>query len=163
MGPAHFGVAFAARPLAPKAPLWALLVAGEALDLLCFGFIAAGIESMGVSQTDLANGIQILTAPSLAWSHGLFMSLVWSALVAGIAFLALRDRRASATVGFVVFSHWLLDFLVHPRYLPLFFAGSPTLGLGLWGSGPGFIAAAILDIGLFIGGVIVYIFWRRRK
>jgi len=161
--PGHFGVAFAVKPLAPRAPLWALLLASEALDMLCFGFAAAGIENMDVSESSLAHGVRVLTTPSLAWSHGLFMSLVWSALAAGLAWIAWRDRRASALIGLVVFSHWLLDFLVHPRYLPLFFAGSPALGLGLWGSGPGIIAAAVLEIGLFVGGVVIYLAWRKEN
>jgi len=29
MGPGHFGIAFAARPAAPKVPLWVLLVDQE--------------------------------------------------------------------------------------------------------------------------------------
>ncbi|MFZ6030315.1 MAG: permease [Chloroflexota bacterium] len=162
MGPAHFGVAFAAKPLAPKVPLWALLIASQALDLLCFGFIAAGIEHTGTSQTDLAHGIQILAAPSLAWSHGLTMSAVWSVLAAGIALIALRDRRASAIVGLVVFSHWLLDFIVHGRYLPVFFDPSLVVGLGLWGSGPGLIASGILEAGLLATGIATYWMWRKR-
>jgi hypothetical protein len=39
----HLGAASAARPAAPKAPLWVLLVAGEGLDLVCFRLVAAGL------------------------------------------------------------------------------------------------------------------------
>lgn len=163
MGPGHFGVAFAAKPLAPNAPLWVLLIASEMLDLLCFGFMALGIEKAAVTQTDATQGIRILTPGSVTWSHGLFMSVIWSALAAGIAYLFLRDRRASGMMGLVVFSHWVLDFIVHLPDLPVFFAGSPLLGLGLWGSGPGLIFSGILDIGLLIAGIIVYIIWRKRK
>jgi hypothetical protein len=53
-------------------------------------------------------------------------------------------------IGLVVFSHWILDFVSHPMWpsvqpdLPLLFAGSPTVGLGLWRSHGGAIAGELL-------------------
>jgi hypothetical protein len=38
---------------------------------------------------------------------------------------------ASAVVGFTVFSHWVLDYLVHRPDLPLW-PGGESVGLGLW-------------------------------
>jgi hypothetical protein len=163
MGPAHLGVGFAAKTVAPKTPLWALLVASEALDLLSFGFIALGIERASTSQTDFSQGIKIIAPGSIPWSHGLFMSLVWSALLTGIAYLVSRDRRTSGILGLVVFSHWLLDFIVHPPDLPLFFAGSPQFGLGLWTSGPGLILSVILEVALLAGGIGIYLNGRKRN
>src|SRR5512137_2445501 len=161
MGPAHFAVALAAKPLAPQAPLWSLLVASEALDLLSFGFIAIGVDKTAVIQTDLAHGMQVITAGSIPWSHGLFMSLVWSALAAGLAYLVFHDRRASAILGLVVLSHWVLDFIVHLPDLPLLFNGSPRLGLALWGSGPGLVISGVLEILLLAAGLAVYLRWRK--
>jgi hypothetical protein len=163
MGPGHFAIAFAAKPVAPKTPLWALLVASDALDLLCFGFAAAGIENFGVSTSDIAQGVRILTPASIPWSHGLFMSLVWSVVAAVIAYLIYRDRRTSSVVGLVVFSHWVLDFIVHPGELPLLFNGSPMVGLGLWTSGPGLIISIILEFALLAGGIALYLFARKRR
>ncbi|MEW5868558.1 MAG: hypothetical protein AB1894_04730 [Chloroflexota bacterium] len=162
MGPGHFGVALAVKPLAPRAPLWALLVASEALDLLCFGFAAAGIETFGVTQADVAHGIRIVEPSSIPWSHGLFMSVVWSALAALLAYLLLRDRPASAAIGLVVFSHWVLDFVVHLPDLPLLFEGSPKVGLGLWSSGPGLILSGVLEVILLVGGITIYAIARKR-
>jgi hypothetical protein len=157
MGPGHLGVAFAMKPSAQKAPLLALLLASELLDLLSFGFAALGLERHGVSQTDLAGGVQILEPSSLAWSHGLLMAAAWSALAGGLAFAALRDRRSGAVTALVVFSHWVLDFIVHPPELPLLFAGSPQVGLGLWSSGPGLIANGVLEALLLGGGLAIYL------
>lgn len=42
MGPGHLGVGFAAKTVAPKAPLWSLLLASEALDFLIW-FIRVGL------------------------------------------------------------------------------------------------------------------------
>jgi hypothetical protein len=46
--------------------------------------------------------------------------------------------------------------------LPIFFANSPLLGLGLENSGPGFIAMTILDLILIGGGVAAYLIKRRQ-
>ena len=162
MGPGHLGIALAARPIARKVPLWVLLVASEVLDLLCFGFIALGIEKTGLSHTDFAHGITELTSGVIPWSHGLSMSVFWSLLAAAIAWLVYHNRRASIIVGLVVFSHWALDFIVHPADLPLLFNGSPKVGLGLWSSGPGLLLSIFLEIGLLAGGLAIYLVARKR-
>jgi hypothetical protein len=161
--PGHLGIGFAAKRVAPRAPLWVLLVATEVLDLLSFLFMAAGIESVGVTTIDLSRGIQFLTPASVPWSHGLFMSVVWSVLAGAIAYLVYRDCRTGIVLGLVVFSHWVLDLIVHLPDLPLLFDGSPLLGLGLWGSGPGLVISGILELVLLAGGIAVYMVTRRRK
>jgi hypothetical protein len=163
MGPGHLGVAFAVKPLAPKAPLWTLLVASEALDLLSAGTIALGLDKMAVTHVDFANGVQTLVPGSVPYSHGLFMSLVWSLLAGGITYLALHDRKAGVSIGLVVFSHWILDFIVHEPDLPIFFDTSHVLGLGVWTTGLGFILSMILEFILLGGGVAIYIAYRRRE
>jgi hypothetical protein len=155
------GIGFAAKRVVPKAPLWVLLVATQALDLLCYAFMSLGIERMAESTVDLTNGIQFLTEGSVPWSHGLFMSLVWSLGFGALAGLLWRDRRTGIAVGLAVFSHWVLDFIVHLPDLPVLFEGSPLLGLGLWGSGPGLILSGVLEVALLVGGIVLY--WQMRK
>lgn len=163
MGPGHLGIGLAAKPVIPKAPLWVLLVASEALDLLSAMFIAVGIERMAVSQIDFEHGIQTITPGSVPWSHGLFMSVVWSLFFAAIAYLVFKDWKTSGMIGLVTFSHWILDFIVHSPDLPILFSNSPELGLGLWTSGPGLILSIILELALLIGGVAIYLVARKRK
>jgi hypothetical protein len=55
--PGYLAIGFAAKPTAPKLPLLVLLVASEALDLLSFGFAVIGIEKLGISQTNLEQGL----------------------------------------------------------------------------------------------------------
>ena len=162
MGPGHLGIAFAAKPVAPKAPLWALLVASEAGDLLGLVTFATGLDHGGQSQWDIIHGMRFLAPGSIPWSHGLFMNLVWSFVAAGIGYLVLRDRRASGMLGLAVLSHWVLDWITHMPNLPLFFDGSPNLGLGLWGTGPGFILSMILELALLAGGITIYVVWKKR-
>jgi phosphotransferase system glucose/maltose/N-acetylglucosamine-specific IIC component len=145
--PGHFAIAFAAKPVTPKAPLWLLLLATEVLDLLAFGFMAIGIEYGGPE-------------PSLAWSHGLFMAVLWSIVAGAITFLVYRDRRTGLAIGLLVFSHWVLDFIAHYRDLPLTFNDSPHVGLGLESSIP---IGIVMEFGMLAGGVAIYLHARKKE
>ena len=154
--PGHFGVAFAAKSTKSTAPLWIMMIASELLDLLSFSFEAIGLERFAISRTTLREGVQIIKPGSIPWSHSLLMSVVWSTLAAGIVYLIYREEKTSLVVGLVVFSHWVLDFIVHPPDLYLLLKNSPQVGLGTWSSGPGLIASIALELLLLSGGVVLY-------
>jgi hypothetical protein len=141
MGPlGHFSVGLAAKPVARIVPLGVLLLATELPDIFAIAFGYTGIE--GAAEK------------GLPWSHGLFMSVVWSLAAALLVARLYRSSRAGVVVGLLVFSHWLLDFISHPipfssfswskwqwsyghplpSDLPLLFGGSPKVGLGLYNS-----------------------------
>ena len=162
MGPAgHFAVGLAAKPMVSRGPLAVLLLATEILDILAIVLMFAGIEG-GAERGN-------------PWSHSLFMSLVWSAVAALLTARIFRDNRAGVVVGLVIFSHWLLDFMSHPipfdsfswrswqwsyghpmpSDLPLFFGGSPKVGLGLYNSISA-VEATALELGMFLIGAAVY-------
>ena len=90
------------------------------------------------------------------------MSIVWSLTAALVGFLFYKDRRSGLLLGAVVFSHWLLDFLMHSN-LPLFFDGSPLIGLGLENSGLGFLFMTIFDLVIFAGGILIYFRAKKRS
>jgi hypothetical protein len=155
-GIGHLAAGFAAKPAAPKIPLWAFLVASETNDLLYLLFSATGIEPKAdIVTMDFDEGVRYSSTVPNPWSHGLFMSVVWSAMVAGIAFLAYRDRRAGVLLGGIALSHWALDFLMHSN-LPIFFDGSPLVGLGLENSGMGLLFMTIFDLVILAVGVVIY-------
>jgi hypothetical protein len=56
-----------------------------------------------------------------------------------------------------VFSHWVLDFLVHRRDLPLY-DDAAKVGLGIWNYP---IGALLLEAFILFGGMIMYL--RRTK
>ena len=157
MGPGHLAVGLAAKRATPRTPLIILLVASEFIDLLCFAFIFAGLERSS----------EQLNLSYIPWSHSLFMSIVWSVVIGSLVFIFSRDRRASLVIGLVIFSHWVLDFIAHDPDLPLFFGNSPLVGLGLeWthtanGLVVHYAQGMILEIGLLIGGFVIY--WNTRK
>jgi hypothetical protein len=154
-GIGHLAPGFVAKSTAPKLPLWIFLLAGETNDLLYFAFTTVGIEKPAATTMDFTQGVKYLTQGSIPWSHGMFMSVVWSLSAAGIAYLIWRDRRISLLLGAVTFSHWALDFLMHSN-LPLFFGGLPLVGLGLENSGPGFLFITIFDLVILATGIAVY-------
>lgn len=162
-GIGHLAAGFVAKPAAPKIPLWAFLVASETNDLLYIMFSAAGIEHKAdIVTMDFIGGVRYSSTVPNPWSHGLFMSVVWSAMVAGIAFLFCRDRRASLLLGGVALSHWALDFLMHSN-LPIFLDGSPLVGLGLENSGMGFLFMTVFDLVILAVGIVIYFRARSKR
>jgi len=159
---AHASVGLIAKPLAPKAPLWALLAATQVPDVLSFAFFAVGIERGAVTRMDFAHGLQYLEKSFIPWSHGVVMAIFWSFIVAVLGLLLFRDRRTSLVLGLLVFSHWALDFIVY-RYIPVFFDNSLVTGLGLITSPPGLIVGIIMEVGLIGGGIAAYLVARNRK
>jgi hypothetical protein len=139
-----------------------LLLASELLDVLSFGFVAVGIESTGSYQINLSQGLLVIRSASSPWSHGLLMALIWFTIALVLGRFIFKEWRVGAVLGLAVFSHWALDFIVHISDLPLLLGGSQTVGLGLWSTGPGLIAAMVLEFALLGAGLITYFTWRRR-
>ncbi len=157
---AHASIALITKLLAPKAPLWALVAATEIPDLLYFGLQIAGIEYPAETQLNWARGMEYLSQPFIPWSHGFLMCIIWSIIVAVIAFLFYRERRVSIAIGLMVMSHWTLDFIVYPN-MPLLFDHSIVIGFGLITSRLGLILGILLEVGLIVGGLVPY--WHHRK
>ena len=94
---------------------------------------------------------------------GLLMSLVWSVVIFGLTYLITQRLRDSVIIGLVVFSHWVLDFIVHNPDLPFAFTSSHRLGLSMWGSGPGLVISGILEVILLGTGLWTVLVLRRGK
>ncbi|MBC7768457.1 MAG: hypothetical protein H7124_06700 [Phycisphaerales bacterium] len=125
----HYAAAFAAKALEPKAPMWTLAAAAQLVDIGWSAFIVVGIEHASV---DPALPGSTLVLKHMPWTHSLPMALLWAVGAALLVKLLLRlPMWASAVVGLTVFSHWLLDWLVHRPDLELWIGG-PRVGLALW-------------------------------
>jgi membrane-bound metal-dependent hydrolase YbcI (DUF457 family) len=159
-GLGHLAPALLLKSAAPEVPLWTLVAASELNEILYLAFTLTGVENAAGVTYDLQNGATYLSQSVNPWSHGLVMSLVWSAAAALAAGLVFRGWKPAAAVGLAVISHWLLDFLMHSN-LPLFLEGSPPLGLGLENSGPGFIVMAGFDLALLTGSLVLFFKNRR--
>lgn len=125
----HYAAAMAAKAIEPKAPMWTLAAASQLVDIGWSSFIIAGVEHARVDPSLPGSSLVLYDMP---WTHSLPAALVWSVGAALLVKLLLRlPIWASAVVGLTVFSHWLLDLLVHRPDLALW-PGGERVGLGLW-------------------------------
>jgi len=138
----HYSAALAAKAAEPRAPLWTYVAAAQLLDIGWSVLIIAGVERVSFDQHLPGSALVLEYMP---WTHSLPAAVVWSVAAAFVAGRILKlPRRAAVVVGLVVFSHWVLDLLVHRPDLALWFGG-PRLGLGLWNEP---VAEEAIEIGL---------------
>ncbi len=150
----HFGLAAGIKKLAPRLPLWSLLLATFFLDVVFLFFAAGGLEK--ITPVDPANpnayGGSLIQA---YYTHSLVGALLISA-VAGLLASWRWGRRGGYVIAGVVFSHWILDLIVHRPDLPILpgnFGNLPLLGFGLWQYPT---VSAIVELALVIGGTWFY-------
>jgi hypothetical protein len=148
----HWAPALVAAAVSKRSPrLGTLFIAAQLMDWAFFAFLLLGIEHMRV-----VPGITAMNPMDLydmRYTHSLVGSLVLAAGYVLIVWGWRRDRGYAFLAGAVVFSHWLLDLLVHRPDLTI--AGAPPkIGLGLWN------APAIempLELGLTFGALGLYL------
>jgi hypothetical protein len=115
---AHFAAGLALKTQTPKTPAWILITAAFLPDFLWIVLAGLGVEP---------------AAPDVffdGWSHSLL-----SILVQATAFALLFRGRERIIIWCAVASHFVLDFLIHPRPLQLFPHSSIDLGWDLWAWG----------------------------
>jgi len=147
----HFGLAFAAKRLAPRTSLATLIVAAQFLDFLWPIFLLLGFEHVRIVPG--ITKVQPFDFYDYPFSHSLTMALRWALAVGLLYYLVRRYVRGACVAGVLVLSHWVLDWVVHRPDLPLW-PGGPKYGLGLWNSWPASISAEVL---LFGAGVWLYV------
>jgi hypothetical protein len=127
----HYAASFAAKSAEPRAPLWSYVLGSQLIDVGWSIFVLAGIEKVRINPVLQGSVLDLYQMP---YTHSLPGALLWAVLAAAILRLALRlPNRAAIAFGVVVFSHWLLDLIVHRPDLQLWFSG-PKVGFGLWNS-----------------------------
>jgi hypothetical protein len=150
----HYGVAFAVKTPRNKIPLWVLIVAVQLLDFLWAPFVLLGIEKVrfvpGITAT---NALDLYYMP---YTHSLIGALFWSTVAFAIYKIGWRNiasNSAALLVGFAVFSHWLLDLMVHRPDLAIY-DDTLKVGFGLWNyRGIEFV----LEIGILVFGAVLYL------
>jgi hypothetical protein len=150
----HFGLAAGVKAGTPAAPLWALMLATQWLDVFFVPLYLSGIETLVPVDPAAPNayGGAVIHAD---YTHSLVGALLLAALAGALAWWR-WDRRVGVTIAAVAFSHWLLDLVVHRPDLPVFpgnAGGLPLLGLGLW-QWPAVSAA--VELLLVVGGALLY-------
>ena len=150
----HFGLAAGVKAHRPAVPLWALMLATQWLDVVFVPLYLTHVERIDViggGAPGYGNGII-----HADYTHSLVGAVVLS-LVFALPAAWRWGRRAATVLGAVVFSHWLLDLLVHRHDMPLLPgapAGTPLFGFGLW-RWP--LAAGAAELALVLWGSLAYL------
>ena len=114
----HYGVSFAAKTLDRAMPLWLLFLAVQWLDVVWAPLVLLGVEKVRiVPGITASNPLDLYYMP---YTHSLVAALLWSAAASVIhrVVTGRKDAMAATVIAGAVFSHWLLDFVVHRPDLP---------------------------------------------
>src|SRR6187455_3104830 len=134
----HYGPSFAGKVAKPAIPLWVLFLSVQLVDIAWSILVLLGIEKLRIVPGFTAtNPLDLYYMP---FTHSLPGAALWS-------------------VGAAVFSHWILDLVVHRPDLALF-DDSYKVGLGLWNYP---VIAFALEIALLFGGIALYLRTTRPK
>ena len=127
----HYGPAFAAKPLERRIPLWLLFIAVQWMDVCWSVLVMLHVEKLRIIP-GFTEGSP-LDLYYMPFTHGLLGALILAMVFAGIASLFFTAPRAKVfwVLAAAVFSHWLLDLIVHVPDLPLW-QNTMKVGFGLW-------------------------------
>ena len=155
----HYGPSFVGKVAKPAIPLWVLFLSVQLVDIAWSILVLFGIEGLRIVPGFTAtNPLDLYYMP---FTHSLPGAVLWSVGAALVYRVIWRTQGwlASAIVGAAVFSHWILDLVVHRPDLALF-DDSYKVGLGLWNYPA---IAFALEIALLFGGIALYFRTTRPK
>ena len=128
----HFGLAAGVKSVERTVPLWSLMLATVWLDIIFVPLYLLDVETIvNAPGTNGGYGDGIIHAD---YTHSLLGALI-IAVLTGLLGARWWGRRGGLVIGAVVFSHWVLDLVVHRADLPLLpgnLGDLPRLGFGLW-------------------------------
>jgi hypothetical protein len=154
----HFGFAAGVKSVERTVPLWALMLAAVWLDVIFVPLYLLHVETIANAPgTNGGYGDGIIHAD---YTHSLLGALIIAAFT-GLLCMRWWGRRAGVVIGAVVFSHWVLDLLVHRADLPLLpgnLGDLPRLGFGLWRY---HAVTAVIEALLVLVGAALY--WRAAR
>jgi hypothetical protein len=149
----HYSFSFAGKSADKRIPLWLLFLAVQWIDVMWSIFVLLGIEKVRiVPGITASNALDLYYMP---YTHSLLGVLCWSVAAYVVCQIIpnLRGRRTGLIVAAAVFSHWILDLIVHRPDLALYDSVG-KMGFGLWNYRG---AAFALEMAvLFAGAAILY-------
>ena len=154
----HFGVALAAKRVAPRTSLGTLILAAQFLDFLWPVFLLLGIEHVRIAPE--ATRVSPLDFTDYPISHSLLTATVWAVIFGAVYYAIRHNSRSALVVSAAVLSHWVLDFIVHRPDLQLYPGSEVRVGMGVWNSLP---ATIVLEVGFFAAGLWTYVSCTRAR
>ncbi|HEV3220307.1 MAG TPA: hypothetical protein VGZ48_11090 [Candidatus Acidoferrales bacterium] len=152
----HFGVALAAKKIAPRTSLGTLFLAAQFADLTWPIFLLLGWETVQIDPG--STRVTPLNFTSYPISHSLLAEIGFG-IALGLVYYALRRKipgasRAAIVIAACVPSHWILDWIVHRPDLPLTPWSRTFHGLNLWSSVP---ITLVLEFAIYGLGIAIYL------
>jgi membrane-bound metal-dependent hydrolase YbcI (DUF457 family) len=144
----HYSVSFAGRAEEKRLPLWLLFLAVQWIDVMWSIFVLLGIEKVRIVPGFTAsNDLDLYYMP---YTHSLLGVLCWSALAYVVCqlFAPWRGTKSGLILAAAVFSHWVLDLIVHVPDMALY-GSVGKMGFGLWNYRA---AAFALEMAVLFGG-----------
>jgi hypothetical protein len=145
----HYGPSFVANVAEKRLPLWLLFIAVQFVDVLWAVFVLLGIEKVRILPGITASSP--LDLYYMPYTHSLVGALGWSLLAFIVCQIVprLRGTRTGLFLAGAVFSHWILDLIVHRPDLSLY-DSVYKMGFGLWNYRiPAFIVEMVVLLGFF--------------
>ena len=140
----HYAASLALKKFEKRASLGVLFLAVQFVDILFFPLVLLGVERLNIVENfTQSTHFELEYMP---FTHSLLASILW-AVAAYVLFrwVFVKKNSVALVVALAVFSHWVLDLIVHTPDLPLWNDASLKLGFGLWNSAPGtYVLEAIL-------------------
>ena len=154
----HFGFAAAVKSRERTTPTWALMLATVWLDIVFVPLLATKLEGFtpAADATRKYGGLII----HADYTHSIVGALLL-AVIFGVCGWMAWSKRVGMVLGAVVFSHWVLDLLVHRADMPILpgnYGDLPKLGLGLWR-----VPAATAVVELIFVAVGALLYWRAAR
>jgi len=149
----HYAASLALKKFEKRASLGVLFLGVQFVDILFFPFVLAGIERINIIENyTQSTHFQLEYMP---YTHSLLGSALWAvAAYALFRWVIVKQQTIALVVAIAVFSHWVLDLIVHTPDLPLWSDASLKLGFGLWSNA---IATYTLEAALLIGALWLYL------
>ncbi len=147
----HLGAGLAMRKFDKKTNLAWFFVSVLFLDLLLYVFILLGIEKV-IVPADFENLHYLRFI--FPYSHSLIAAIAWSILFYVAAEIITKSRKTALILGIGVFSHYILDFIVHTPELTIMGDRSIVIGLGLWNH---IYIAVFLELLIYLAGLYIYL------
>ncbi len=157
----HFGAGLLFKRAEREVNLGVYFLAAMLPDIILWILVLVGIESIGIPSHFAAKQYYIFNFP---YSHGFTADILWSVLAGLFVWKKLEwdhlhAYRAGVAVAAAVFSHFILDFLVHIPEMPLLGEASPKIGLGLWNH---MDIALGIELLITLAGLVIYVRGTRR-
>ena len=149
----HYAVSLALKKFEKRVSLGILFLAVQFVDILFFPFVLLGIERMNIIENfTQSTHFELVFMP---YTHSLVGALFWAgAVYALFRWLIVKKNSVAVVVALAVFSHWMLDLVVHTPDLPLWSDTSLKLGFGLWNNA---IATYALEAILLVLALSLYL------